>query len=143
MQSGRLAAIVGLFVYHFLLFIDNGFWPFLLLSMLVSEKRMHSLTNNSKMNKIIRFGEKVDGYEIPVLNEREIRASAGILFLGTFISLMNIIYKGNFLMIKYVITLFLTDFLILCWRKTKEICVDHWCGAVGHHVCSHGARQLV
>lgn len=64
------------------------------------------------MNRIIKFGEEVEGYDIPVLNEREIRASAGILFLFTFISLMQILYKGNFIMIKYVITLFLTDFII-------------------------------
>ena len=64
------------------------------------------------MNKIIQFGETVEGYGIPVLNEREIRASAGILFLATFISLMFIMFKNNFLPIKYVITLFLTDFII-------------------------------
>ena len=64
------------------------------------------------MNKVIQFGEHVAGYDIPVLNEREIRASAGILFLATFISLMFILFKGNFLPIKYVITIFLTDLLI-------------------------------
>ncbi|MHB1179809.1 MAG: hypothetical protein ACYCZO_15945, partial [Daejeonella sp.] len=60
------------------------------------------------MKKLIKFGEDVEGYNIPVLNEREIRASAGILFLATFISLMLIIFKNNFLPIKYVITLFFT-----------------------------------
>ncbi len=64
------------------------------------------------MNKTIQFGENVAGYNIPVLNEREIRASAGILFLATFISLMLIIFKNNFLPIKYVITVFLVDFII-------------------------------
>jgi len=64
------------------------------------------------MNKIIRFGEEVEGYNIPVLNEREIRASAGLLFLAVFISLMQVVFKQNFLPIKYVITIFLTDFLI-------------------------------
>ena len=34
------------------------------------------------MSKIIKFGEDVQGYSIPVLNEREIRAAAGILFLN-------------------------------------------------------------
>jgi len=29
------------------------------------------------MNKAKQFGETVEGYNIPVLNEREIRASAG------------------------------------------------------------------
>ncbi len=64
------------------------------------------------MKKIIQFGEHVEGYNIPVLNEREIRAAAGLLFLLTFISLMFILFKGNFVPIKYAIVLFLTDFLI-------------------------------
>jgi len=64
------------------------------------------------MKKIIQFGENVPGYNIPVLNEREIRASAGILFLGAFISLMLILFKGDFLMIKYFLTGFLTDLVI-------------------------------
>jgi Domain of unknown function (DUF4395) len=71
------------------------------------------------MKKIIQFGEKVEGYNIPVLNEREIRASAGILFLATFMSLMLIIFKDNFLPIKYVITLFLTDFIIRVFVNPK------------------------
>jgi hypothetical protein len=66
----------------------------------------------TKKKKIIKFGEDVEGYNIPVLNEREIRASAGILFLATFTSLMFILFKGNFVPIKYVITIFLADFLI-------------------------------
>lgn len=65
-----------------------------------------------KMEKIIKFGEDVEGYNIPVLNEREIRASAGMLFLFMLISLMMILFKGNFLMIKYVILIFLSDLLI-------------------------------
>ena len=64
------------------------------------------------MKKVIKFGEDVEGYNIPVMNEREIRAAAGILFLATFTSLMFILFKANFVPIKYVITLFLTDFII-------------------------------
>jgi hypothetical protein len=64
------------------------------------------------MSRVIQFGEHVNGYNIRVLNEREIRASAGILFLATFMSLMLIIFRNNFLPIKYVITFFLTDFII-------------------------------
>ena len=71
------------------------------------------------MKKIIKFGEEVEGYNIPVLNEREIRAAAGILFLATFISLMFILFKGNFVPIKYVITLFLTDFMIRVFINPK------------------------
>ena len=64
------------------------------------------------MNNVIKFGENVDGYNIPVLNEREIRAAAGILFVLMFIAILNVLYSGNFLLLKYAITIFLTDILI-------------------------------
>ena len=41
------------------------------------------------------FGETVAGYNIPVLNEREIRASAGILFLFMFIAIMFIAIRRH------------------------------------------------
>lgn len=62
--------------------------------------------------KVIKFGEYVEGYDVPVLNEREIRAASGLFFVLMFISLMQIVFKQNFLLIKYVITGFLTDFII-------------------------------
>src|SRR6188474_882545 len=71
------------------------------------------------MSKVIQFGENVQGYNIPVLNEREIRAAAGIFFLATFLALMFIIFKNNFLPIKYVITIFLTDFIIRVFVNPK------------------------
>ncbi|MBI5540224.1 MAG: DUF4395 domain-containing protein [Bacteroidia bacterium] len=71
------------------------------------------------MKKLIKFGEDIEGFNIAVLNEREIRAAAGILFLATFTSLMFILFKGNFAPIKYVITLFLTDFLIRVFINPK------------------------
>jgi hypothetical protein len=72
-----------------------------------------SYQNKEKMmSSLLTFGENVQGYTIPVLNEREIRASAGILFLVMFTSLLMILLKGEFLLIKYVIITFLADFLI-------------------------------
>jgi hypothetical protein len=71
------------------------------------------------MKKIIKFGEDVEGYNIPVLNEREIRAAAGILLLVTYTSLMFILFKQNFIPIKYVIILFLTDFIIRVFINPK------------------------
>lgn len=68
--------------------------------------------NMKKINSVIQFGEEVEGYTVPVLNEREIRASAGILFLVLFLSLMLILFKQDFLLVKYVIIVFLTDFII-------------------------------
>jgi len=67
----------------------------------------------------MQFGETVEGYNIPVLNEREIRASAGILFVFIFISLMLVSFKSDFLLIKYVIIIFLTDFLIRVFINPK------------------------
>ena len=64
------------------------------------------------MSNTIQFGETVEGYSIPVLNEREIRAAAGMLFLATFLSLVFILFRGNFIPIKFVIPAFLIDLLI-------------------------------
>jgi len=63
-------------------------------------------------SKVIKFGEDVDGYSIPVLNEREIRAAAGILFMMMFISILTAATKGDFLLLKYAVVIFLTDLLI-------------------------------
>ncbi|MFA4923119.1 MAG: DUF4395 domain-containing protein, partial [Ignavibacteriaceae bacterium] len=71
------------------------------------------------MNKIIKFGEDVEGYNIPVLNEREIRAGAGLLFLIMFISILVVVLKGDFLLLKYAITIFLTDILIRVFVNPK------------------------
>jgi len=59
-----------------------------------------------------QFGETVEGYSIPVLNEREIRAAAGILFLFVLIAIQRVIYTGDFLMIKYFVLIFLLDFIV-------------------------------
>jgi len=71
------------------------------------------------MKNVIQFGENVPGYNIPVLNEREIRAAAGIMFLFIYTSLMLIIFKGDFRLVKYVIALFLLDFTIRVFVNPK------------------------
>src|SRR5664279_1923332 len=71
------------------------------------------------MKKVIKFGEDVDGYEIPVLNEREIRAAAGILFVFAFLSVLLAILKGNFVLLKYFILGFLFDFIIRLFISPK------------------------
>jgi len=63
------------------------------------------------MKKIIKFGENVKGYNIPVLNEREVRAAAGLLFLLMFIAI-QMAASGSFLLLKYAVVIFLTDMLI-------------------------------
>jgi len=65
-----------------------------------------------KRSEFIKFGEDVEGYRVPVLNEREIRAAAGIMFLALLIAYMMILFKGDFLYVKYAIVVFFTDFII-------------------------------
>jgi len=77
----------------------------------MKENEIH-IKKDFNVNKILKFGEDVTGYDIPVLNEREIRAAAGLLFVIMFFSILLAILKGNFLVIKYGITAFLTDMLI-------------------------------
>jgi hypothetical protein len=64
------------------------------------------------MSKIFGFGERVDGYEVSVLNEREVRASAGILFSFALISFMNAWLTGNFQPTRIFVVVFLIDFAI-------------------------------
>jgi hypothetical protein len=66
-----------------------------------------------------QFGETVQGYTIPVLNEREIRGAAGILFLFMIISFMLIMFKADFLLIKYFITVFMLDMAIRVFINPK------------------------
>ncbi len=64
------------------------------------------------MSKIIKFGEEVQGYEIPVLNEREIRAAAGIFFVFAFTAVLLAILSKSLVLLKYFILAFLLDFII-------------------------------
>lgn len=71
------------------------------------------------MSKVFKFGEEVEGYNIPVLNEREIRAAAGILFALMFLSILMAILKGDFTLLKYAIILFLTDIVTRVFVNPK------------------------
>jgi hypothetical protein len=72
------------------------------------------------MNRNKQFGENVEGYAIPVLlNNREIRATAGIMFLLAFISLILILSNGNFVPVKYVLSVFVVEFFIRLFINPK------------------------
>ena len=60
----------------------------------------------------LQYGEKVEGYEVLVLNEREARAGAGILFLIGLLSLMNAVALGHIIVTKVFISFFTLDFLM-------------------------------
>lgn len=61
------------------------------------------------MSKVCQFGEDVEGFNIRVLNQHEIRAAAGILFLLMLISILTVIMYGDFTMLKYAVIIYLTD----------------------------------
>ncbi len=71
------------------------------------------------MGKIFSFGEIVEAYDIKVLNEREIRASAGIMFLFAIISFLNSWLVGNFLYTKIFVVVFMVDFFIRIFINPK------------------------
>lgn len=71
------------------------------------------------MKKYFYFGETVEGYDIPVLNEREARAGAGILFLFAFISFMNAFMMHNLIYTKIFVTVFMIDFFIRIFINPK------------------------
>lgn len=64
------------------------------------------------MNIFFNFGERVKGYTVPVLNEREVRAGSGILLLGAMIAFMNAWLIGNYFYLKLFVITFFIDFCI-------------------------------
>ena len=64
------------------------------------------------MKQFFAYGEKVPGYDIRVLNEREARAAAGILFALGLISLLNSLMLGATFMAKSFVAFFTLDFII-------------------------------
>lgn len=64
------------------------------------------------MHNLFEFGERITGYEVPVLNERSVRASAGLLFFLAIIAFMNAWLTGNFQPTRVFVVVFLIDFSI-------------------------------
>jgi len=58
------------------------------------------------------FGNKVEGYDVKVLNEREARAGAGLLFVFGFLSFVNSFMLGHFVFAQYFVGFFMVDFAI-------------------------------
>jgi len=64
------------------------------------------------MSNFFEFGEQNEGYKVRVLNERAVRASAGLLFLIAIIAFMNAWLMGNFQPTRVFVVVFLIDFSI-------------------------------
>jgi hypothetical protein len=63
-------------------------------------------------NPVFQFGEDHSDYPVPVFNEREARAGAGILFFLALIAFMHAWLKGDFGPTQWVIVGFFIDFFI-------------------------------
>ena len=64
------------------------------------------------MAGIFGFGERMEGYTVPVLNEREVRAAAGILLLFALVAFMNAWLVGDFRFTRVFVVAFLIDFTL-------------------------------
>ncbi len=64
------------------------------------------------MNDFFKYGEEVVGYDVRVVNEREARAAAGILFALGILSLTNAVMIQHGVVTRYFISFFTLDFLI-------------------------------
>ncbi len=62
--------------------------------------------------KLSEFGYEVDGFDQRVINEREARAAAGILFAFGMLSFLNSFMLGNFVFTQYFVGVFMVDFFI-------------------------------
>ena len=71
------------------------------------------------MKKYIYFGEVVEKYDVRVLNEREARAGAGILFLFAFFSFMHSYILHDFIFTQIFVTVFMIDFFTRIFINPK------------------------
>lgn len=64
------------------------------------------------MTQLFQFGEDHPGFPVRVLNEREARGAAGIVFVFALVAFMNAWLLGDFTPTKWVIVAFFLDFFI-------------------------------
>ena len=80
-------------------------------------------------SSIFQFGDERPEFEIRVLNERAVRASAGLLFLFAIVSFMNAFLLGNFQPTRVFVVSFLLDFTIRIFvnpRYAPSLIVGQW-----------------
>jgi hypothetical protein len=81
------------------------------------------------MSSLFRFGETLDGYPVPVLNERAVRAAAGIMFAAALASFMSAVLMGNFRATRVFVVAFLIDFGIRLFvnpRYAPSMILGQW-----------------
>ena len=81
------------------------------------------------MSSVFDFGEQLDGYSVRVLNERAVRAGAGLLFAFAIVSFMNAWLTGNFQPTRVFVVAFLVDFTIRIFvnpRYAPSLIIGGW-----------------
>ena len=81
------------------------------------------------MAAVLGFGERLEGFPVPVLNERAVRAGAGILFLFALVAFMNAWLLGNFQPTRVFVVAFLIDFTLRLFvnpRYAPSLIVGQW-----------------
>ena len=66
----------------------------------------------SILSNFFQFGEKIDKYDFRVVNERDVRASAGIMFLFGIISLFSFILTKNLFWANLFTATFIIEFVL-------------------------------
>jgi len=80
------------------------------------------------MNKLFQFGEAVEGYPVRVVNERTVRAAAGLLFFPAVVSFMNALLTANYQPTRLFVIVFLIDMTLrmLNPRWAPSMIVGGW-----------------
>jgi hypothetical protein len=81
------------------------------------------------MSELFSFGEQIEGYPVRVLNERTVRAGAGIVFLFAIVSFMNAWLTGDFQPTRVFVVAFLADFTIRIFvnpRYAPSLIIGQW-----------------
>jgi len=81
--------------------------------------QVHTTRGDPSLSAIFSFGERFDGYAVPVLNERAVRAAAGSVFAFAMVSFMNAWLIGNFQPTRVFVVAFLIDFTLRVFVNPK------------------------
>ena len=80
-------------------------------------------------SSIFQFGQRLPEYQVPVLNERAVRAAAGMLFFFAFIAFMNAWLVGNYQPTRVFVLVFLLDFTLRLFvnpRYAPSLIIGQW-----------------
>lgn len=80
-------------------------------------------------DRLFQFGQTLPGYSVPVLNERAVRAGAGILFFFAIVSFMHAWLLGNFQPTRVFVVAFLIDFTLRIFvnpRYAPSLILGQW-----------------